>query len=217
MVTAAVVASGAATSRGAAAASLRARDGRIIPLHWHRWFGTPLPEEEAVLSRVRAPVLDVGCGPGRHALALTRRGVTALGVDTAASAAAIAASRGVAVLVRSVFEPIPGVGTWGTALLMDGNIGIGGDPRALLRRVRQLIRWDGCALVEVGPPGAPTDSLWVQGEVGGSPVGGWFPWAEVGADGLAEIAERSGFRVGELWTQEERWFARLDACAGGGQ
>ena len=168
-----------------------------------------------MLDRVRAPVLDVGCGPGRHALALTLRGVAALGVDTAASAAAIAARRGVPVLVRSVFEPIPGVGTWGTALLMDGSIGIGGDPEALLRRIRQLVRWDGRALAEVGPPGTPTESLWVRGEVGGSPIGGWFPWAVVGADGLSEIAKASGFRVGELWTRTDRWFARLDARPGG--
>ena len=35
-------------------------------------------------------------------------------------------------LRRSVFDPLPGEGRWGTALLLDGNIGIGGDPRALL-------------------------------------------------------------------------------------
>ena len=37
-------------------------------------------------------------------------------------------------LVRSVFETLPGEGRWDTVLLMDGNIGIGGDPAALLGR-----------------------------------------------------------------------------------
>ena len=39
--------------------------------------------DEAVLDRAQAPVLDVGCGPGRHVLALARRGHLALGVDIA--------------------------------------------------------------------------------------------------------------------------------------
>src|SRR3979411_2957639 len=35
-------------------------------------------------------VLDVGCGPGRHALALARRGITVHGIDRAAAFLAIA-------------------------------------------------------------------------------------------------------------------------------
>ena len=33
----------------------------------------------------------------------------------------------------------PGEGRWDTVLFIDGNVGIGGDPIALLRRVRQLL------------------------------------------------------------------------------
>ncbi len=57
------------------------------------------------------------------------------------------AAGGVA-LHRSVFTHIPGEGRWDTVLLIDGNIGIGGDPIALLRRVRQLLAPTGCALIE---------------------------------------------------------------------
>ena len=50
------------------------------------------------------------------------------------------ATRGVAALLRDVFDPVPGEGRWETALLADGNIGIGGDPVALLERVRHAGR-----------------------------------------------------------------------------
>ena len=43
--------------------------------------------------------------------------------------------RGVAAIRRNVFDALPGEGRWRTALLADGNIGIGGDPAALLRRL----------------------------------------------------------------------------------
>ena len=39
------------------------------------------------------------------------------------------AARGVNVLERSVFAGVPGQGRWRSVLLLDGNIGIGGDPR----------------------------------------------------------------------------------------
>lgn len=51
---------------------LRALDGTVLTLALDRWLRSPAPEEGAVLDRAVAPVLDVGCGPGRHTL--ERRG-----------------------------------------------------------------------------------------------------------------------------------------------
>jgi hypothetical protein len=62
-----------------------------------------------------------------------------LGVDVSPAAVARAKGAGGAVLRRSVFDRLPAEGRWGTALLADGNIGIGGDPHALLRRVRDSL------------------------------------------------------------------------------
>jgi hypothetical protein len=58
---------------------LRTTDGRVLPLDLDRWLGPITPEDQAVLDLVRGPVLDVGCGPGRHVLALAERGTMALG------------------------------------------------------------------------------------------------------------------------------------------
>ena len=64
----------------------------------------------------------------------------------------LARDKGAPVLERSVFDRIPGVGRWATALLLDGNLGIGADPIALLARVFTLLRPGGEVLVETLRP-----------------------------------------------------------------
>jgi SAM-dependent methyltransferase len=189
---------------------LRFRDGRVVPIPVQRWLGEPPEEEDDLLARAVGPVLDVGCGPARHTVALVSRGLPVLGVDVSGAAVALARRRGAPVLRRSVFEPLPGEGGWATALLLDGNIGIGGSPPALLRRLRAVLRAGGRVLAEVEAPGAPTESLWARIERGPR-AGSWFRWALVGADRLGSLARRSGFDVAELWTRSGRWFARLEA------
>jgi SAM-dependent methyltransferase len=189
--------------------ALRADDGRLVPLHVDRWYAEPSPAELEVLAQARGPVLDVGCGPARHTLALLRRGVPAVGLDVSAAAVLVARGRGAPVLHRCVFDRLPDEGSWGTALLLDGNLGIGGDPVGLLSRLRRALRRAGRVLVEVEGPGVRTEAIRVALE-GRTGLGSWFPWARVGADGLREIAGEAGLRPVELWPAEGRWFGRLD-------
>jgi len=188
---------------------LRTDGGRVLPLHVDRWFDEPSGAELELLSRAEPSVLDVGCGPARHTIALLAFGVAALGVDLSARAVRAARRRGAPVIHRSIFDRLPGEGTWGSALLLDGNIGIGGDPAVLLSRLRGLLRPGGRVLVELDPPGTPTGLLRVTVEGSGAHPS-WFPWACVGVDGLAPLACGAGLRVAEIWTAEGRWFGRLD-------
>lgn len=188
-------------------AQLRTREGATIALEVDRWHVPPAPGEEALLQRLAEPVLDIGCGPGRVPVALASAGRVALGIDRASSATAEAARRGAPVLQRCVFGPLPGEGRWGTALLLDGNVGIGGDPVALLGRCAQLIRRDGAVVAEVAPPGTVTSPLTVRVEV--DDVGGpWFAWAVVGADAWPSLTLEAGLRPDGFHTVEDRWFAR---------
>ncbi|MGH9215053.1 MAG: methyltransferase domain-containing protein, partial [Acidimicrobiales bacterium] len=117
--------------------SLVGTGGEAIELPVERWHGPPDEVELALLDTLPDPVLDVGCGPGRMVAALGAAGRPALGVDPSPAAVAEAVRRRAAVLARSVFGPLPGEGRWGTVLLLDGSIGIGGDPEALLNRARR--------------------------------------------------------------------------------
>ena len=190
---------------------LRSTDGRALALPAHRWLEQPTDADERLLERVDGPVLDIGCGPGRHVLALAGAGVIALGIDISPPAIALARHRGAPVLERSIFERVPGAGRWGTALLLDGNIGIGGCPVTLLHRVAQLLRRRGRLLVELAVDGT-TDVERVRFEADDH-VGPWFAWAHVGLDGLDRHASRAGLHVIESWVDGGRPFAELAPVA----
>jgi len=182
--------------------------GDRITLDLDRWRAEPDAAELALLSWLPDPVLDIGCGPGRVTAAIAAAGRPSLGIDPSPVAVHEATRRGAAALRRSVFGPLPGEGRWGSALLLDGNIGIGGDPSALLARVAQLLRRGGHAVVEVDAPGTPTEELLVRIEVSsGAPDGQWFPWARVGADAVASILATTDLVLVGLESGDGRWFA----------
>jgi SAM-dependent methyltransferase len=187
--------------------ALVAAGGEAIELPVHRWHAPPDEVELAMLATLPDPVLDVGCGPGRIVATLGAAGRPALGVDPSPAAVAEASRRRAPVLARSVFGGLPGEGRWGTVLLLDGNIGIGGDPAALLVRAAHLVRPGGHVVAEVDPPGAATRSVTarLESDRGVSP---WFAWATVGADGFDHLAAAAGLRVVGLEVGGERWFAR---------
>src|SRR5205823_3118639 len=127
-----------------------------------------------------------------HVRALAQRGILALGVDASPTASRYARSRGAAVFTGSVFEHIPGAGNWGSALLLDGNIGIGGRPDRLLLRIAALLRPDGHVICELGAPGEPATRELVRLEDADQAGSAWFPWARVGIDAVHATAALAG-------------------------
>lgn len=194
--------------RSAMPLRLRTRTGDLVALDVGRWLGGIDPADATVLERSRGPVLDVGCGPGRFVAALTARGVPALGVDIAEAAVALTRRQGHAALRRDVFGPVPGAGRWPTVLVMDGNVGIGGDPVRLLSRLVGLLAPGGRLIVETHADPARDEHLRVRFAVdGGRPTGPEFGWAQVGNDALAGYAAAARGRVVETWTAAGRPFA----------
>jgi SAM-dependent methyltransferase len=189
-------------------------DGSRRRLPIGRWLGTPDAVEETVLARAVGPVLDIGCGVGRHVVALRRRGVRAVGIEVSAVAVAIARERGAEVIEGSIFAESP-TAAWETALLLDGNIGIGGDAARLLRRAAALLAPSGRVLVELeAPAGAPrTRRVRLEGE---RAVSHWMPWHFVGVEEIDGLAAGAGLVVRERWRAGDRWFAQLRRDAGAG-
>jgi hypothetical protein len=111
-------------------------------------------------------------------------------------------------MVADVFDELPGAGGWRTALLLDGNIGIGGDPVRLLRRLRSLLCAGGSVLLELEPPSAVSPVGRARIELGAE-CSDWFAWARVSARGVGTIASRAEMTVEREWSCGERWFARL--------
>lgn len=191
------------------------RQGDSWPLDSGRWHAAVSPADQAVMERATGPVLDVGCGPGRHLGELTRMGVEAMGIDSSPAAVATARHRGGFAVHGSVFGDVPRSGQWLTILLLDGNIGIGGHPRRLLRRCRSLLHRSGRVIAEVEPPGSGSCrrvvQALVQGDAGTRFSGHWFDWATLAADDVARVSKRTGLRPAATWSSGGRWFAELAA------
>ncbi|WP_205718499.1 methyltransferase domain-containing protein [Actinomadura sp. WMMA1423] len=193
--------------QGRAPVEIEHADGRRRPLPVRDWLAVR-PGDGGLLDRCRGATLDVGSGPGRLTVALARRGLPVLGIDLAPYAVALTVAAGGPALCRDVFGRVPGTGRWRTVLLADGNIGIGGDPAALLRRVLALLAPGGQVLMEVGPPGSASrvEPLRLRSD---RSVGEWFTWAHVSADAVTGLAAGCAATVAEFWEEADRWFVAL--------
>lgn len=165
--------------------------------------------ERRLLRGLDGPLIDLGCGPGRMVRAALRQGISAIGVDVSAAAVDLAVRSGLAVLRRSVFEPLPLEGRWRSALLLDGNIGIGGDPTALLARCGRLLAPGGALVAEVHSSAARDHEFegTLTDERGRTSER--FPWAQLGAEALAARARGTVLALDQSWSIEGRTFCRL--------
>ena len=189
--------------------TLRYPDGSAAPLALGRWCGSLVDGDHGLLRRCEGATLDVGCGPGRLAAAVAWQGLPVLGVDVSGTAVRLARERGVCALRRSVFDRLPAEGRWRTALLADGNIGIGGDPVRLLTRLRSLLGAYGQILCELDPPYVPTRAVQVRIENPRGVRSPEFGWAHVSVTDVNSVAEAADMSVAATWKEAGRWFSTL--------
>ena len=100
-------------------------------------------------------------------------------------------TRGGLALHRRISDPLPAEGRWGTALLVDSNIGMGGDLEALLRRCHDLIAARGLVICEVDPTPDRDEVHQVvlsSDRLTSTPL----PWGRIGARTLARVAWHAG-------------------------
>ncbi len=182
--------------------------GPSLDLDLARWCGEADPVDLMVVARCEPPVVDLGCGPGRMLVALNQSGRPALGIDMSAVAVATSLSRGALALHRKVADRLPAEGRWGTVLLIDSNVGMGGDLEGLLRRCCDLVGAGGLIICEVDPS---PDRHEVQQVVmtGAGVTSTPLPWGRFGARTLARIAARLDLLVVEEWSADDRVFVTL--------
>ena len=176
------------------------------------WTQPADARDHRILDLCIGPTLDVGCGPGRMTAELAERGHVVLGIDVVHEAVGQTLQRGGAAIVRDVFDELPGEGRWETVLLADGNVGIGGDPVALLRRLAGVIDPRGRLVVEVAGPGVLASTHWAtlqSGEQRSRP----FRWSVLGVDAVETTAAEAGLVVASVEDVDGRWIVVLQGAS----
>ena len=187
----------------------------------HSYFSTanqwPRMEREA-MKLVRGRVLDLGCGPGRHALYLQQRGHAVVGLDASPTQVALARIRGVQEVYLGNVRRIPkGLGTFDTVLMLGNNLGLAGDVphmRTFLRDLKGTVRRRGRLighsrmpgtwsedhlpyvrrnLARGRPPGLLTLRVRYKGR-----IGDWFDLLIQSPEDLARIAQQSGWVLSRI-------------------
>ena len=195
---------------------LRVASGRRLTHELAAYFAPVTAQEHALLHHVQGPVLDVGCGPARHARLLQARGLTAIGLDRSLLALDLARSlglrHGVHADVRS--GPLPPART---ALLLDGNLGLAGTPTGaaqLLRRLATTCGPGGRLLVSGRAPRQGRLRPMVLRDEYRDRVGPWGRWLRAGLAAVLDLAYPAGWRLHYAATAGADYWAALslDDC-----
>jgi SAM-dependent methyltransferase len=194
-----------------APAWLRVAPGRRLSHDLAAYFAPVTVHERALLDLVEGPVLDVGCGPARHARLLQARGLRAIGLDRSLLALGLARSLGLRHWLHADVRSgsLPAVRT---ALLLDGNLGLAGTPEGaveLLHRLAMACGPGGQLLVGGRAPRHRWLRQLIVRDEYRDLVGPWGRWLQASLPAVVELAHPAGWRLRHTVTAGARYWAAL--------
>ncbi|MDE2888412.1 MAG: methyltransferase domain-containing protein [Gemmatimonadota bacterium] len=179
-------------------------------------FGEWPPHHRESMDHVSGRVLDIGCGPGRHAIHLQQEGFDVLGIDASPLAIQVARERGLRKAgVLNVTRISFRLGEFDTLLMMGNNFGLFGNlkrARWLLRKMRNMTSSNGRIIAESRDPYTTTSRAHLdyhesnrrRGKFPGQLrmriryeryIGAWFEYLIVSRKEMALILEDTGWRI----------------------
>jgi SAM-dependent methyltransferase len=199
-----------------------------VDLNW--WLRTPgatLPPDVSVLDTITGgPVLDVGCGTGRHTELLCERGIDAHGIDTCPTALTLARAAGVPCELADVWTYRPRQ-RFAYVVALGGNLGLTGRNEqlpAFLRLLASHLRPGGTLILSSTDWRDSTDphtlghdpqAVGAYGGDGqrrlhhGNTASHWFDWLRADRDHLRDQAEQNGLHLTQILNLDHSYIAWL--------
>jgi SAM-dependent methyltransferase len=216
---------------GAPAVAAIERDDGLSTAHDPQiYFAPPAawpPLEREACARASGRIVDIGCGAGRHSLALQRHGLAVTGIDVSAGACAVSRARGVTRVEQLDVEQL-GRETFDTFLMLGSTFGLLGSPERAPSVLHALARSAAPGARLLGTGGfSETDNpdhspYHLRNRARGRPPGALRirtrfgdladPWIELWLftpDELSALLEGSPWRIERLDGESDNFLAEL--------
>jgi SAM-dependent methyltransferase len=203
-------------------------DGFIAATDWPRRYFSGQPgwtkRERQAIQLVKGRVLDIGCGAGRFALHLQRKGHEVTGIDSSRGAVQVCKLRGVR---RVLLRPIEEIGTFApasfdTVIMMGNNFGLFASftkAKRLLAQLHEITSPHGQIIAEAVDPYQTNDSWHLdyqrrnraRGRMSGQLkirirhqriIGTWFDYLLVSRKEMEAILDGTGWQIGKMLSEQ---------------
>lgn len=185
------------------------------------------PHDHRALRLCRGAVLDIGCGAGRTALELQRRGMAVTGLDISPGAIAVARERGLRdTVVTSVDDYTRAATRYDTFLLLGNNLGLleGAERAPAFLGALAALAKPGARIVAQGTdPYGTTDPVHVayhrrnreRGRLGGQLrlrlryrqlATGWFDYLNCSAQELEQLVAGTPWRIKSIDAEDRPYY-----------
>ena len=211
------------------------RDDGYVDVNYSRPFFTEYNEwpaiERKAMRYVGDRVLDVGCGPGRHAIYLQAKGRDVTGIDISPLAVKVAKARG---LKKAQVMPLSVLSfpaySFDTILMLGNNFALFGNPRAarrILNRMHRMTTRSARILAETLDPYRTSNSAHLRyhffnkerGRMPGQTRirvryglyrGGWMDLLFVSKGEMERILEGTGWKIAKVLEGKSHYLAVLE-------
>jgi ubiquinone/menaquinone biosynthesis C-methylase UbiE len=180
--------------------------------------------ERKAMSLARDPVLDIGCGAGRHSLCLQSEDRAVVSMDISPLMIRVASERGVKAPILAAAPRIPFKNeSFATIMLMFNGFGICGgyeETVAFLKELERVVRSGGNILASSRHPtltknevhlkyhelnrkrGRPVGLVTIRLEYGDE-AGDWFKLLLASPEEMRELCQRAGLRLSDIIGPDE--------------
>ncbi len=181
--------------------------------------------EKRGIGYARGKILDVGCGAGRHALYLQKKGLDVTGIDTSPLAIQVCKTRGLRKARLLSINDVEkfGKSSFDSAIMLGHNFGLFQNRKkfkTLLKKFRKILSPKGVIIAETSDPYKTKNSVHVsyhawnlkRGRMGGQlklrlrykkMISPWFDYLFVSQKELRDLLHGTGWKIQKIFGSKE--------------